>query len=57
MKMKAYIQPATQEMAMQSTDMLATSPGVSTGSGLGDEYLEDDVTYSNEERTPWSTEW
>ena len=51
MKMKAYIQPATQVLPVQSSNEIlsVSTPGVSTGDGLGNEFDEGDVTYSNGE--------
>ena len=50
MKMKAYIQPATEEIAVLSQNaILDVSTGVKNGDGLGNEYDAEDVTYSNGE--------
>lgn len=51
MKLKEYIQPATEELAVQSTETLlnTSNTGVKNGDGLGNEFDEGDVTYSNGE--------
>lgn len=49
MKMKKYIAPATEIVHVKvENELLASSPnpGVTTGDDLGDEYQEEDITYS-----------
>ena len=49
MNMKKYIKPLTKEIKVNSyNSLLAGSGGVETGSSLGNEYSEGDVSYSKE---------
>lgn len=51
MKLKAYVKPTIEIVSVELNDILAASitpgPGVETGNGLGNEYEESDVTYTN----------
>lgn len=57
MMKKTYFAPTAKTIDLCNETLIAASPGVSTGSGLGNEYDEEDVSYSNH-RSIWdNTEW
>ena len=46
---KMYLMPETIVVEVKiDQNLLTSSPGVSTGSGTGDEYNDGDITYSRE---------
>lgn len=45
---KTYMNPVICVVTIHTTQMLAASPGVETGDGLGKEYNSDDVSYGRE---------
>lgn len=49
-KQKEYIRPTMEILHVELNTMLATSPGVSDGSGLGEDWDEGDVTYSRDQQ-------
>ena len=46
--MKKYIKPLTKEIKVNSYNSLLAGSGVETGSSLGNEYNEGDVSYGKE---------
>lgn len=46
--MKKYIKPLTKEIKVNSYNSLLAGSGVTSGSSLGDEYKDTDVSYSKE---------
>lgn len=46
--MKKYIKPLTKEIKVNSYNSLLAGSGVTSGSSLGDEFNEGDVSYSKE---------
>lgn len=46
--MKKYIKPEIEQENVADEDMICTSPGVATGCSLGDEFYNDDVSYSKQ---------
>jgi len=45
---KTYINPTMEVVKIQINQMLAASPGVETGDGLGNGYNSSDVTYGRD---------
>lgn len=57
MMKKTYFAPTAKTIDLCNETLLAVSPGVTTGSGLGNEYNGEDENYSNRRGIWDNIEW
>lgn len=49
--MKTYIQPETRLVIVRTMQLIAGSPGIGEGKGLGNAYSSTDVTYGRQDNS------